>query len=370
MRARAAALIAALVLPVAAGAALAEPISPYLHSEDSTTKVKGAVSSVRVDGDISNVSVVAGKATSVVAHLEWNKDRPTVKVAVNKGVLTVTARCGGQLLNGPVVYIGGASGCVDDLRLTIPTAAALRVRTDGSTQVSKLTGSLDLQGGLVHVSNVRSPRVQVTSAYGSVTLEKVTSPTIQVSNSQGGIFTKSIAARTLALSTSYGPVAVVDSTVRTLTASSDQGYVSAERVRADLVDLSSSYGEVRVIGVTAPDVSAVTNQGSVVVNRLAGSRLDARSGYGDVLLSGVSATRVNALTDQGEVNVVLTRAPDLARATSHYGPVALQVPTGRYAVDASTSYGQQSVTGLVVDAAAKRQLIAHSDQGDVTVRGA
>ena len=369
MRARAAALIAAIALPVAAGVAFAEPVSPYLHSEDSTTKVAGAVSSVKVDGDISNVSVVAGKATSVVAHLEWNKDRPTVKVALKNGVLTVTARCGGQLVNGPIVFVGGPGDCVDDLRLTVPAAATMRIGTNGSVQVSKLTGSLDLRGGLVHVSNVRSPRVQVVSAMGSVTLEKVTSPTIQVSNSQGGIFAKSVTTRTLALSTSYGPVAVVDSTMRTLTASSDQGYVSAERVHADLVDLSSSYGDVRVIRVTSPDVSARTDQGTIAVDRLAGNRLDARSGYGDVLIGASSARRINATTDQGELNVALTTAPDLARVTSSYGPVALQVPKGRYAVDASTSYGQQNVTGLVVDQSAPRQLIAHSDQGDVSVRG-
>jgi DUF4097 and DUF4098 domain-containing protein YvlB len=369
MRARAAALIVALTLPVAAGAALAEPVSRYLHSEDSTTKVAGAVSSVRVDGDVSNVSIVAGKATSVVAHLEWNKDRPTVKVAWKDGVLTVSARCAGDVLHGPIVYVGGAGECIDDLRLTVPAAAAVRVATSASTQASKMTGSLDLHAGLVRVTHVRSPRVQVSSTMGMVTLDDVTSPTIQVSNSQGGIYAKGVTARSLALATSYGDVTVIGGSMRTLTASSDQGQINAEQLRADVVDLSSSYGAVRVIGVTAPDVSAVTNQGSVVVNRLVGSRLDARSGYGDVLLSGVAASRVSAFTDQGEVNVALTKAPDLARATSHYGPVVLQVPTGRYAVDASSSYGQQSVTGLVNDPSAARQLYAHSDQGDVSVRG-
>jgi DUF4097 and DUF4098 domain-containing protein YvlB len=369
MRVRAAGLIAVLVLPVAAGIALADPVSRYLHSEDSTTKVAGKVSSVKVDGDVSNVSVVPGKATSVVAHLEWNNNRPTVKVSLSKGVLTVTARCADRVLNGPVVYIGGTGDCIDNLRLTIPAAADVRVVTSGSVQVSKLTGTLDLRGGLVSVSNVRSPHVQVTSALGSVTLQSVTSPTIQVTNSQGGIYAKAISTRTLALSTSYGAVTVIDSTARTITASSDQGQVSAEQVQAELVDLSSSYGAVRVIGVRSPDVSAASDQGTVVVDKLTGDRLDARSGYGDILVSATAARRVNAVTDQGQVNVALTTAPDLARATSHYGPVAVQVPTGRYAVDATTDYGQQSVTGLVNDSTAQRQLVAHSDQGDVNVRG-
>jgi DUF4097 and DUF4098 domain-containing protein YvlB len=369
MRARAAVLVAALVLPVAAGVALADPVSRYLHSDDVTTKVAGAVSSVKVDGDVSNVSVVAGKETGVVAHLEWNTDRPTVKVSLSRGLLTITAHCADRVVDGPMVYVGGAGDCIDNLRLTVPAAAALRVETGGSVQVSKLTGTLDLRGGLVNVSSVHSPHIQVSSALGSVTLTSVTSPTIQVTNSQGGIYAKSISTRTLALSTAYGPVTVIGATARTITASSDQGQVSAEQVHADLVDLSSSYGDVSVTGVRSPDVSAVSAQGTVDVDELTGDRLDARSGYGDILVRATVARRVNAITDQGEVNVVLTTAPDLARATSHYGPVALQVPSGRYAVDASTSYGQQSVTGLVSDSSAPRQLSAHSAQGDVSVRG-
>jgi hypothetical protein len=372
MRARAAiaavAAIAAIALPLAASAALADPIYGYLHSEDSTSLVRGHVTSVKVDGDVSNVTVVPGGVSKVAMHLKWNDNRPTVTVSVANGVLSVKARCAGGVLHGPYVYVGGVGDCVDDLQLTVPSPAGLNVLTGASIHVTQLTGTLDLRGSLVQVTKARVPYVHV-AATGSVTLDTVTSPTIQVGNSNGGIFAKDIAGRSVGLTTSYGAVTVTGATARTLSASSGQGEVSAEKVQASLVDLSSSYGSVRVMDVVSPDVSATTDQGTVSVARLRGDRLTATSGYGAVLVSETAAHRVSATSDQGEVNVALTTEPDLARAVSHYGTVALGVPRGRYAVDASTSYGQRTVTGLVVDETAARQLVARSDQGDVSVRG-
>jgi DUF4097 and DUF4098 domain-containing protein YvlB len=368
MRARAAIVIAALALPLAAAAALADPIYGYLHSEDSTSLVRGHVTSVKVDGDVSNVTVVPGDVTKVAMHLKWNNDRPSVTISVANGVLSVKARCADNVLHGPYVYVGGVGDCVDDLQLTVPSSAGLNVLTSSSIHVTQLTGTVDLRGSLVQVTKAHVPYVHV-SATGQVTLDTVTSPTIQVGNSNGSIFAKNITSRSVGLNTSYGAVTVAGATARSLSASSGQGAVSAEKVKATLVDLSSSYGSIRVMDVASPDVSAMTDQGTVSVARLRGDRLTAKSGYGSVLVSETAARRVSAASDQGEVNVALTTQPDLARAVSHYGTVALGVPHGRYAVDASTSYGQRTVTGLVVDETAPRQLIARSDQGDVNVRG-
>src|SRR3954463_16184298 len=113
MRVRAAVLSAAILLPAAAGIAAAGPLS--LYSEDVHKTITEKVTSVRVDGDISNVKVTPGHVTSVAAHLEWAKERPALSISVAKGVLTVKARCNDNLLNGPLVYVGGLESCADDL---------------------------------------------------------------------------------------------------------------------------------------------------------------------------------------------------------------------------------------------------------------
>src|SRR4051794_10498080 len=177
MRVRAAVLSAAILLPAAAGMAAAGPLS--LHSEDVHKAIAEKVTSVQVDGDISSVKVTPGQATSVAAHLEWAKERPTVTITAAKGVLTVKARCHDNLVNGPVVYVGGLDSCTDDLPLVTPAAAALNVKTVGPVTVSGLTGKLDLAGGTTKVTDVHSSRVRVHSMY-DVTAESVSAPTTDI----------------------------------------------------------------------------------------------------------------------------------------------------------------------------------------------
>jgi hypothetical protein len=368
VRTRIAIALGCLALPLAAGAAVADPVSTYLHSETVSTAMSGAVTSVHVDGDNSNVTLVPGRATSVVAHLEWNLNRPTVTISRSKGVLTVKARCNDDVVQGPVVYVSGTPSCTDDLRLVVPTVSDVVVTTGGAVSVSKLTGALDLRGGLTNITQVRGPRIHVV-ATGEVHLQSVTSPVVQASTNNGSVSARNLDSRSVTLNSGYGDVSAADVQARSLTLSSDQGAVGVDRVHAALLDLSSGYGNVRAFDVDSPDVSAVSDQGTVSVGRLRGERLSMKSGYGDVLVDNTSVSHVTANSAQGQVNVALTKAPSLARATSGYGTVALLVPAGRYAVDASTGYGQTSVTGIVRDDSAPRQLIATSSQGDVTVTG-
>jgi hypothetical protein len=368
VRARIAIAVGCLALPLAAGAAMADPISTHLHSETVTKAISGTVTSVHVDGDNSAVVIVPGRASSVTASLKWDVNRPTVTISLSKGVLTVKARCHDAVLQGPVIYVSGTPSCADDLRLVVPSATDVAVSTGGPVSISRVAGDLDLRGALMSVTQVRSSRVRI-AATGEVHLESVTAPVVQASSSNGPVSARSLTSRSVTLSSGYGSVSATAVTARSLTASTAQGDVNVGRVRAALIDLSSGYGNVGAVDVDSPDVSATSDQGTVSVARLSGDRLSMKSGYGDVLVDSTSASHVTASSAQGQVNVVLTKAPDLARATSGYGAVSLMVPAGRYAVDASTSYGQTSVSGIVRDDSAPRQLIATSSQGDVTVTG-
>jgi DUF4097 and DUF4098 domain-containing protein YvlB len=404
MRARAAVLSVAIAVPAVAGVATAGPLS--LHSEDVHKAISGKVTSVRVDGDISSVKVTPGSATSVTAHLEWTQERPALSITVEKGVLTVQARCYDNLVNGPVVYIGGLDSCADDLTLVIPAAAALNVKTDGPLTVSGLTGKLDLAGSTTKVTDVHSSRVRVRSI-ASVTAERVSAPTTDIRSSQGSLTGRDISGRVVTFDTSYGDVDVAGVQARTLTLRSDQGSIALSKAQATVVDVSSDYGTLTLTDVTSPDVSAATDQGAITaqdikgrhlalktvygqvgatditadkvsvssgqgtltMRRLRGRQLTATSPYGDVLVDDAHLRQVTLHTDQGTVTTRLLDAPDVLRATTGYGDVNISVPTGRYYVAAHSSNGTTSVKGLVVDRFAKREIVATTDQGSVSVVG-
>src|SRR4051794_13387612 len=182
MRIRAVILLTTLAAPAFALAAHADPA---LNSQDVTTKVAGRVTALHVDGDISNVTVTPGKASSVTAHLEWTFDKPTVTVSVDKGVVTVKARCNDELSGGPV-RIGLINTCVDDLRIVVPAAASLLIGTEASVNVSNFTGPVDVHGGNVTVADLRTPKLHISSWSGA-SLRRIRSPFAQVALSSGSI---------------------------------------------------------------------------------------------------------------------------------------------------------------------------------------
>jgi hypothetical protein len=52
------------------------------------------------------------------------------------------------------------------------------------------------------------------------------------------------------------------------------------------------------------------------------------------------------------------------------GDVTVDLPGGRYAIDADADSGDVGVDGVIRDDTAPRHVEAHADSGDVTVRGA
>jgi DUF4097 and DUF4098 domain-containing protein YvlB len=460
MRARFVVLTATLLIPAGAGLAAAGPLS---QSADVHRVITGRVTSVVVDGDVSSVSVVPGRTTSVSAHLEWVKQRPDLTITLAKGKLTVKARCREEIAAGPAVWISGVTNCADDLELVVPAAAPLSVTSYGPANVSGLVGTVDITGATgVKVSQIRSSRVRLR-AYGDVVAQHLVASVADLRTTTGSVTASSVSGRLVTLDSGYGSVQGTDLAARTLILRTDQGAVDLDAARADAVDASSGYGNVDVSRLRSPDVSAVTDQGRVAVDQVVGRRLVAKSSYGNIEVSNVSGSDLTASTSQGSVtlekirgrqlsvksgygdieasrvtgtqlsarseqgsvqvsdiaaavdaesgqgDVIVQRvrgpevtarssygavavddvhvarisatsaqgkvsvsdldAPSLVRATSGYGDVDVTVPAGRYAVDVSSSNGKSSVDGLVVDRAARRQIVATTAEGDVTVQG-
>ena len=118
----------------------------------------------------------------------------------------------------------------------------------------------------------------------------------------------------------------------------------------------------------AVSVHAETAAGDVTTSHLRGDE-DLRSAAGDVTATSITANSFLADSSAGTVQALLVSSPTSATATSDAGDVTLSVPTGAYAVRASTSAGEVAVTGITNQAGAPRHLTARSDAGDVTVKG-
>ncbi|GGU17994.1 DUF4097 family beta strand repeat-containing protein [Streptomyces lavendofoliae] len=99
----------------------------------------------------------------------------------------------------------------------------------------------------------------------------------------------------------------------------------------------------------------VTSDNGTVTVRDAGGPLDLRSGNGDVR----------------EIRLALGAVPDRVDAANDNGDIAVELPRGstRYAVRAGSDNGEVEV-GVPTDARSGHVVTAHSDNGEVMVRGA
>jgi len=402
MRARAA-LMLGLVLGTTGAAPSA--LAALLHSEQSTTRVAGTVNALRVRGDVSNVVLLPGRATSVTAHLEWTLSRPDVTVSLSHGVLTVRATCNDGV-GGAVVRVGLVGTCVDDLSVVLPAASDVVVSTGGSVTASRFAGPLDLTGENVDVADARVPQLHVSASYdatvrrvdatavdlsavsGTLTADRVTGRSVSLSTGNGGLRATAIQAASVSASSSSGDVGlsgsrgqvvdvssgngavnVQDVAAATLTAKASSGDVSLARVAARRLEATSGNGRVSLDDVAADRASARSSSGDVAVQRLTGRQLEAGSGNGALSLSDLHLTDIVAKSSSGDVSLETSDIPDRVTAGSGNGLVTLRVPKAAYYIVASSGNGTVSIDGLTSDRFARREITATSSSGDVHISG-
>ena len=120
--------------------------------------------------------------------------------------------------------------------------------------------------------------------------------------------------------------------------------------------------------VTVPPSLAVTvvdNAGEVTVSGIAGA-VDVTAAAGHVEGDDLRAPSVRVQASAGAVNLTFAAPPDEVTAHSNAGEVTVAVPSGSYAVDASTKAGARTMN-VPDDPAAKRRLRVSSNAGAVMV---
>jgi hypothetical protein len=116
---------------------------------------------------------------------------------------------------------------------------------------------------------------------------------------------------------------------------------------------------------------AVTSDNGTVTVRDAGGPLELRSDNGDVRVEGATSKSVVARSGNGEIRLALSAVPDRVEAVNDNGDIAVELPRGstRYAVRAASDNGEAKV-GVPTDDRSAHVVKAHSDNGEVAVRGA
>ncbi len=364
-------LAAGLGAVVCAPAASAKQIVP-IHEATVFNTITGVIRSVVVHGDQGTITVVAGKSAGLKAHEAWNFDQPTITTSLRRGVLTVTTDCKEHTQVASGVYVDGFNDCLTDLTLTVPSTADLHITNAyGPVSVSGISGQIRLHSdsGAVAVSNVRSGSVDASSSYGKVSGQNLSADAVRLASDNGDVSAINVTTTKLLEHTGYGTVTAQQVNAPTVTLSSDNGDVTVRVLQATSLNAATTYGTLTLAHIEAPIVLAQDGNGAVKVATTNSRTLQVTTGYGPVSLSSVRSTNLLARSDNGDVQVNLASAPENAALSSGYGKANLTVPTGGYAVSATSDYGLATITGITVDPHATRLLSVHSDNGDVSVTG-
>ncbi|HET6911331.1 MAG TPA: DUF4097 family beta strand repeat-containing protein [Mycobacteriales bacterium] len=366
----------AVVATGAFSAAQAKQIVP-LHSQDVQKTVTAAFRSVEISGDGSNIALRPGRTTVVQAHEEWNLHQPTLAIGVSRGVLHVTINCSEAQDVGGVVTVQGAldvaNDCTDDLAVTLPASVPVHATTGfGGITASGFRRGLQLttDSGNVAARNVSGPQVQLSSGNGSVVGSGINAAAVSLSSDSGDVNATGVRASSLGLKSANGAVSASSVTATVLTATSDSGDVGVAdaAIRAQAL-LHSDNGAVSVSRVKAGSLDATSSAGDIKVTDSTFRTAKVSSDNGSVTASHLGAQSASLHSDSGDVAADLTNQPQTLTATSSNGAINLDVPTGRYDVQADSDNGTVHVTGLIIDTSVRPFIRAHSDSGNVTVQG-
>jgi len=348
-----------------------------LHSQDVQKSVTAAFRSVEVSGDASNIALRPGRTAVVQAHEEWNLHQPTLAISVSHGVLHIAMNCSQSQDVAGVVTVQGAldvaNDCIDDMTITLPATVAVHAATDtGSITATGFHRGLQLttDSGNVTVRDASGPQVQLYSGNGSVGGTGINAGAVALSSDSGNVTATAVRANSLSIKSANGAVTANSVTATVLTATSDSGNVSVAdaAIRAQAL-LHSDNGAVSVSQVKAGSLDATSSAGDIKVTDSAFHTAGVSSDNGSVTAQNLRAQTASLHSDSGDVAADLTNKPETLTATSSNGAVNLDVPTGRYDVQADSDNGTVHVTGLIIDTSVRPFIRAHSDSGDVTVQG-
>jgi DUF4097 and DUF4098 domain-containing protein YvlB len=174
-------LLVALVLAAVCGVAVGAS-EAFKHDVTTTAMVERHIDRVIVHADAGDVRLQGTSAPRVTVRedLQWLLSRPSVRMSVNGGTLTVRGSCPNS---------GAVNRCKADLELAIPFDADVVVQSDaGDVSAERLAGHLELatDTGDVSGDDLNPTSVRATTDAGDVGLQFTTEPVTVTASSDAG----------------------------------------------------------------------------------------------------------------------------------------------------------------------------------------
>jgi DUF4097 and DUF4098 domain-containing protein YvlB len=208
------------------------------------------------------------------------------------------------------------------------------------------SGEVRVEGGLADCA--------LETSFGSVTVRGARGD-VRATSGSGGVVGANLEGGRLELTSSFGSVTLEDAAGTSVLLKSGSGDVRAERVRAPSIELTTTFGAVKARGLEG-DARVSTGSGALDLSGVAGA-LVAKSDFGSVAVEGKLA-ELDVRSGSGDVRVRALAGSTNAgwSVRSSFGDVELRVPEGfGCELEARTGFGEvSSELPLVSEAASPK----------------
>lgn len=283
---------------IASASIVFPPFLP-LQGGDTTTEIKGEVTSVDITNGWGKVTVVAGDKHQIVEKQSANLTTPAASYTVKDGKLTITVECMGPEPVEAGLSVDGVldlvNSCTDDLTVTVPANAPLTVHTaaagDITTTGINAVQDLTAKQGDIAVAEAKASKLSAVSGSGNVKMSSVTAPTLFATSGYGYVAFKDCAASAIEGKSTQGAVSIDSCEFSTAKAFAERGTIQiTDSVRPASIDARSTKGEVTV--VVPRGAYALTTKASEQVF------------VGAIKIDRLSQSIIKAIADDGGVKVI------------------------------------------------------------------
>jgi hypothetical protein len=125
--------------------------------------------------------------------------------------------------------------------------------------------------------------------------------------------------------------------------------------------------DIRILAPAGVDLDALAQVGDVSATGMAGpTKLETAAG--SARANAMLSDRIRASSHAGTASVDAVKAPFEVVATTDVGSVDVTVPAGAYAIDAASTIGLVSITGVTQEPSSPHRITARSETGSVQIK--
>ncbi|HJR79211.1 MAG TPA: DUF4097 family beta strand repeat-containing protein [Anaerolineales bacterium] len=316
----------------------------------------GVVSIVGSEGDEMTVNVVKTGFGRTQAEAERDLENIEYEIQQTGDAITLTYKL--------ATFGMDDAGDTVDFIITVPFEAGIDVESGfGEVSVSNTNGEVsiannfgevtvqNIEGGLtvntesgqVEASSINagSENIELTSGFGTVSLEKASGQDIRLESDSGALEMDDVrASGTVEMTTDFGDTRFTTGSAHVLTIETKSGKVTLNTLNLrGALTAKSDFGEISLEQVNAVSYDLQTSSGSITVDGTVGN-LKAHSGFGSVLVLNGDSVTLDLSTQSGSVDFEgsLGEGPHTIR--SNFGEINLTIPAdSALDVDLKTDFG-------------------------------